>query len=88
MGDDQDGVLATQLPEELFDGGGAFGVEGGAGLVHQQELGLDRQEPGDAQLLLLFQGQVDGLVVEAVLDLVPEQHLAQGALDDLFAIGP
>ena len=54
------------------------------GLVHQQHRRLDRQQPGDAQLLLLLQRQLGGLaVVQAVLDLVPQQHLAQRLLDDL-----
>ncbi len=51
---------------------GGDGVQGRAGLVQQDHLGLDRQHPGDAQALLLAAGELQGGLPELVLDLVPE----------------
>ena len=42
-----------------------LGVQGRAGLVHQDHPRLQRQQPGDAELLLLFERQVRGLAVAA-----------------------
>ena len=82
MCDNENGVLATQFPDEFFDRLGALGVERRAGLVHQQHGGFDRQRPGDAQFLLFLQRQVGGRGCELVLDVVPQQHLAQRVLHD------
>jgi hypothetical protein len=83
VGDDEDRVLTTQFPEQLLDRLGALRVERRTRLVHQQQLRLHRQQARDAQLLLLFERQLGGLALEAVLDLVPQQHRAQRLLDDL-----
>jgi len=88
VGDDEDSVAAAQFPDQLFYRGGALGIEGRTGLVHQQQRGLHRQQAGDAQLLLLLQGQLGGLAPEPVLERVPQQHGAQGLLDDLLLATP
>ncbi len=36
------------------------GVQGRGGLIHQENLRLHRQRPGDAQTLLLAAGQTQG----------------------------
>ena len=51
--DDDDGVLLLQLPDQLFHFGGGDGIERGAGLIHQDDLGLDREGARNAETLLL-----------------------------------
>ena len=87
VGDDEDGVLAAQFPDEFLHRLGALGVQRRARLVHQQQRRLDRQQSRYAQLLLLFQRQLGGPAVQAVLHLVPQQYLAQGRLDDIVLFG-
>ena len=50
---DHDGELGAQLPDQLFDAQRGNRVQGGAGLVHQQDVRLHGQCAGDAQPLLL-----------------------------------
>src|SRR5918995_2604730 len=49
MGDDDDAEILLELVDELFDAGGGDGVECGARLVHQNDLGIDGNRSGDAQ---------------------------------------
>ena len=53
VGDDGDGAEIFDLDEELFDFGGADGIERGAGFIQQQDFRLDSQRARDAQALLL-----------------------------------
>ena len=50
---DDDGVAGAQLPHQVFDALRSDGVQGGAGLVHQDHIRLDRDGPRDAEPLLL-----------------------------------
>jgi hypothetical protein len=83
VGHDCDRVVLLQLQHELLDPSSRDGVEGGAGLVHQEHGGLGRDGTGDAQALLLASGQGQAAVLQLVLDLVPERGLAERALDAL-----
>ena len=49
----------------VFDPLDPLGVQGRAGLVHEDHPRLQRQQPGDAQLLLLLERQVRGLAAAA-----------------------
>src|SRR5689334_17816982 len=69
VGHDDDRVLLLELVDQVLDRGGGDRVEGGAGLVHQQDLGLDGDGAGDAEALLLTAGEAHAGLVEAVLDL-------------------
>ena len=62
-----------ELEDELLDLGRRDRVERRAGLVHQQDLGLDGEGAGDAEPLLLAAGKSQGRGLEPVLDLVPER---------------
>ena len=87
MGDDDDRVVRLELGDEVLDGERGDGVQGGAGLVHEQDGGLDRDGAGDAQALLLAAGQPQPRPVEAVLDLVPQVGPAQGGLHQVVGVG-
>jgi hypothetical protein len=50
------GIALPQLVQELLDARGGDGVEGGAGLVEEDHLGLDGEHAGDAEALLLAAG--------------------------------
>jgi hypothetical protein len=61
-----------KLEHELLDLTGRDGVESRAGLVHQQDVGLGGNRPGDAQPLLLAARQRQSALVQLVLDRFPE----------------
>src|SRR5687768_15681760 len=51
MGHDHDGVLFLEAGHQLLDPPGGLRIERRAGLVHEDHLRLQREEPGDAELL-------------------------------------
>jgi hypothetical protein len=53
-------VAGLQVLHQLLDLGGGDRVEGRAGLVEEDHLGLDRDRPSDAEALLLAAGEVEG----------------------------
>ncbi len=80
VGDDDDGVIAAQLVDQFLDLHGGDGVEGGGGLVHEEDLRLGGDGAGDAKPLLLAAGEADAGLAEIVLHLVPEGGHAEGLL--------
>ena len=86
VGDDHDRELLFELDHQVLDLAGRDRVERRAGLVHQDHVGLDGDAAGDAEPLLLAAGHAEGVVVEAVLDLVPERRAAQRLLDRLVEV--
>src|SRR5262245_7253667 len=69
VGDDDDGVVGAELENQLLDSLGGNRIEGGRGLVHQQDLGPDGERARDAEALLLSARQRDRRLVQPVLDL-------------------
>src|SRR5262245_21109585 len=80
VGHDDDRVLLLELVDQLLDLQGRDGVEGGAGLVHEEDLRLHRDRPGDAATLHLSPGEPEPALLEAVLHLVPESGPPEAAL--------
>jgi hypothetical protein len=74
---DDDGVVALELADQVFDLRGRDRVEGRRRLVHQDHLGFDRQHSGDAHALLLSAREVERRFEQPVLHLVPERGAAQ-----------
>ena len=56
-------------------------VQVGQGLVHQQQLGLADDGPGDVHPLLLAAGELDGHLVQQVVDLHQGGDLPHPAVD-------
>src|SRR5215204_4730547 len=83
VGDDHDRVVPLELLHQVLDAAGGDRVQGRAGLVHQDHVRRDRDRPGDAEPLLLAAGQRQGVLLELVLDLVPEGGPAQRPLDQV-----
>ena len=54
-----------------------------AGLVHEDELGLGGDRPGDAEPLLLAARQGETGLLQLVFDLFPESAALEGVLDAL-----
>src|SRR5215210_1933116 len=81
--DDHDREVLLELEHELLDAAGRDRVERRARLVHEDHVGLDGERPRDAEALLLAAGHAVGVLLEAVLNVVPERGAAQRALDDL-----
>src|SRR3954447_3158255 len=67
VGDDHDRVALLEVADELLDAQRGHRIQGRAGLVHQDHVGLDRERAGDAQALLLPAREPDAGFVEAVL---------------------
>src|SRR5690554_2786919 len=86
VGNDGDGVVLRQLGDQLLDPRRGDGVEGRAGLVHQDHFGTDGDGAGNAQALLLAAGQAGAGLVQALLDLVPQARPLQAGLDDIVEI--
>src|SRR5437764_1350414 len=80
VGDDDDRVALAQLGDQLLDLQRGDRIQRGAGLVHEDDLGLHRQGARDAQALLLAAGEPDARLLEAVLHLLPQARAAQRAL--------
>src|SRR5689334_8463597 len=80
VGDDRDGQLLLEVVDQLLDLGGGDGVERGARLVHEEDLGIDREGPRDAEPLLLAAREAHPRLVEIVLHLVPEGGVAERPL--------
>src|SRR5215471_2992510 len=68
VGHDHDRVVALELVDELLDLLRRDRVERRCGLVHQDDLGLDRERPRDAEPLLLAAREAERRGVEAILD--------------------
>src|SRR5688572_19602213 len=83
VGHHDDRVAGPQVEDKLFDLRRRGRVEGRGRLVHEQDVGLDGQAPGDAQALLLPARQAEGRVLEPVLHLFPQRRLAERALDQV-----
>src|ERR687896_716426 len=84
--DDHDRVLALQVHHEVLDLARGDRVERRARLVHQDHVGLHGEAARDAEPLLLAAGHAEGVRPEAVLDLVPERGVGEGALHDLVHV--
>src|SRR5664280_2941113 len=88
MGDDHDREGRGELLDQVLDPLGRDRVERRAGLVHQDDVRVDGDRPGDAQPLLLAAGEREPrLPSEVVLHLVPERRLLQALLDGLVEAG-
>ncbi len=82
MGDDYDGKVISQFVDKVLDFGGGDGIEGGAGFIHEEDVGLEGYGPGDAESLLLPAGECQCALVELGSDFFPEGGLAEGHLDE------
>ena len=81
MRDDDDRVGLLELVHEVLDPRRRDRVERGRGLVHEDDVGLDREAAGDAEALLLSSREAQRAGLEPVLDLVPERRLLKRAFD-------
>ena len=82
---DDDGKAFLELEDEFFNFAGGNGIEGGAGLIHEKNFGLDSQGARNAEALLLASGEAGaGLLVHLVFYFVPEGGQLQRALDNLL----
>src|SRR5438045_1298975 len=79
---DRDRIAAAKLVNQLLDLGGGDRVERRTGLVHQNDLRVDRDRAGDAQALLLPARQSGAAFLEPVLDLVPQPGAARRRSDE------
>ena len=86
MRDDDDGVVGRQLPHQVLDLEGGDGIEGGAGLVHEDDIGVVGEGAGDAEALLLAAGEGEAGLLQVVLHLVPEGGALEGALDQVVEV--
>ena len=70
--DQNDGVFVAKFGDQLLDPERRIRIEGGGRFVQQEDLGSDRDRPGNAKTLLLSTGEPEGAFVEFVPHFVPE----------------
>src|ERR1700761_402947 len=87
MRDDDDRVLVLQFFDQLFDTAGGDRVQCRGRLVEQEDLRPERDTARDAQALLLAAGKPQRVLLELVLDLVPQCCAAQRLLDADVHVG-
>jgi len=94
VGDEEDGAggngfLAPEFEEFAAEVFGGEDVEGGKGLVHEEDFGLDDQGAGEADALLHAAGELLGIgLLEAVeADGVENLEAALAALEGVEAAG-
>ena len=80
VGHDDDGVALLERVDKLLDLRRGDGIERRCRLVHEQDVRLHGERPGDAETLLLAAGEGHGGFVQDILDLVPENRLFQALL--------
>src|SRR5581483_4267590 len=80
MGDDDDRDLVLDGAHGLLHDAGADRVQGGARLVHQEDLGAEGEGPGDAEALLLPAGEPTPRGPQPVLGLGPESGAPEAGL--------
>src|SRR2546425_2161463 len=74
---DDHGIVLFQVKDEVLDLRGCDRVEGGARLVHEDDVRLDRERAREAEALLLATRETRAALVERVLDLIPEGGLLE-----------
>src|SRR5271156_5376586 len=83
--DNNDCKLFLELEDQLFNLSRRNGIQSRAGLVHEQDLWLDRQGARNAEPLLLSARQAGaGLLAKRVFHLIPQRGEFQRALYDLI----
>src|SRR3954469_17589509 len=87
VGHDHDREAVLELSHQSLDAGRRNRVESRARLVHEDDLGLDGDGPGDAEPLLLTPRHAQGRRLQAVLHLIPQRGAAQRTLDDVVELG-
>src|SRR5699024_11156355 len=72
LGDNQLGGIRDFLQEGLADHGVGVGIDGGGGVVENENLGLFQQGPGDTQPLPLAAGDVGAALLDVGVVAVGE----------------
>src|ERR1700683_161433 len=80
MGDDDNGVVLLQLVNEFLNLDRGDGIQRGAGLIHENDLGLHGDGTRDAKALLLSAGKAERAGVETITDFFPQSGPAKTAL--------
>ena len=75
-----------ELVDQVLDARRRDRVERRGRLVHQDHVRLDGERARDAEALLLAAGEPERVVLEPVLDLVPERRVPQRPLDALVEV--
>jgi len=68
-----DGAVRLQTQEQFLDDLRGLPVEGRRRFIEEEDLRLKHEGAGDAEALLLTTREDQGVGVEAVLDLVPQE---------------
>ena len=79
--------LAGAQPHRLLELGAGDRIQGGGGLVEQQDLRANGDAASDAKALLLASGQAGAGMVQLVLHLVPEGGAGERLLDPGVHVG-
>src|SRR5688500_13768365 len=81
MRDDEDRHVLLEIVDQLLDAGRRDRVERRGRLVEEQDLGMGRESARDAKPLLLPAREVEGLLMQPALHLLPQRGAAQRGFD-------
>ncbi len=86
MRHDDDGVALLELLDEILYTAGGDRIKRRGGLIHEDDLRLDRDRAGNAEALLLPTGEGERILPQAILHLVPQGCPAHAPLYDLIEL--
>src|SRR5580658_1208799 len=77
---DHHGAVVLDLEQQLLNLGGGDGVQRGTGLVQKKHFRIHGQRPRDTQPLPLPSGEIEGALVQLILDFIPKRSAPQASL--------
>ena len=86
MRNNADRIALSQLVDQVLDASSRNRIQRRAGLVHQDNFGIDGNRARDTQPLLLTPGQTGAGLMETILDLLPQPGPPQADVDDLVEL--
>src|SRR6516164_3049761 len=80
---DDDGELIFERINELLYLGRGYRIKSGTRLIHQDDIRLHGDRPGDTKALLLSSRKTERTLIQAVLHLIPESRPFQARFNGL-----
>src|SRR5660398_209749 len=86
MSDYDYGIVLFQLLHQILNPHGGNGIQSRRRLIHEDDIGLHRNCPSNAETLLLPSGQSQSTLVELATYLIPQRSTTQRTLHQLIHV--
>src|SRR5660398_213916 len=86
MSDYDYGIVLFQLLHQILNPHGGNGIQSRRRLIHEDDIGLHRNCPSNAETLLLPSGQSQSTLVELATYLIPQRSTPQRTLHQLIHV--